>query len=129
MRYLTIEEVEELHARLIDQSGGSQGLRDRGALESAVSGPKATFGGKDLYPSLAEKAALAVTLVKNHPFIDGNKRAGHAGMAVFLLLNGYEIQADVDEQERLFLDLAAGSVSREELVQWISRHIVEQRRT
>src|SRR5699024_11011418 len=112
MRYLTIEEVEALHTRLIDQSGGSQGLRDRGGLESAIGGPKATFGGKDLYPSLVEKsAALTFTLVKNHPFIDGNKRTGHAAMEVFLLLNGYEIQADVDEQERLFLDLAAGNVN------------------
>lgn len=76
-------------------------------------------------PSLAEKAAaLAYALVQNHAFIDGNKRIGHAAMEVFLLLNGYEITATVDDQEALFLSLAAGEVSREALATWIAEHVV-----
>lgn len=127
MRYLTVEEVEQLHALLIEQSGGSEGLRDRGALESAVGQPQATFGGEDLYPTLEKKAAaLAFTLVKSHPFVDGNKRTGHAAMEVFLSLNGYEIGAGVDKQEKLFLNLAAGEVEREELTRWISKHMVKR---
>jgi death on curing protein len=119
-RYIAVEEVERLHGLVIQTSGGSSGLRDRGALEASVMQPMQTFGGEDLYPSLAEKAAaLAFGLVSNHPFIDGNKRIGHAAMEVFLMLNGFEIDAGVDEQEDLFLRLAAGEVSRDELVEWV----------
>jgi len=120
-------EVKQIHARLIDVSGGSAGLRDEAGLESAVNQPSASFGGDDLYPSIIEKAAaLAFSLVKNHAFIDGNKRIGHAAMEVFLILNGFEISADVDEQERVFLGLAAGSVGREELIRWLSEHAVSK---
>lgn len=126
IQFLTVEQVEALHERLIEQSGGTLGLRDRGALESAVAQPQMTFGGADLYASLAEKAsALAFGLVSNHPFVDGNKRVGHAAMEVFLLLNGYELDADVDEQEELILNLAAGRVEREVLTQWIEDHMVD----
>jgi death-on-curing protein len=84
-----------------------------------------TFGGADLYPSLAEKAAaLCFSLVSNHPFVDGNKRVGHAALETFLLLNGFEIRASVDEQERLVLSLAAGQVPREDLSVWLQEHIV-----
>ena len=124
MRYLTVEEVLELHARLLEQSGGSEGLRDPGALASAVEQPRMTFGGEDLYPTVAEKAAiLSFALAKNHPFVDGNKRTAHAAMEVFLVLNGYEIEASVDEQERVFLSLAAGEVEREEFTDWVKAHL------
>lgn len=87
--------------------------------------PQQTFGGEDLYPSLAAKAGtLAFTLVMNHPFVDGNKRSGHAAMEAFLMLNGHEIAAEVDEQERLFLRLAAGEITRDALVTWVEVHIV-----
>ena len=73
MRYLSLQEVISLHSLLIAQSGGSAGLRDRGALESAVAQPEASFGGEDLYPDLASKAAaLGHSLIQNHPFVDGN---------------------------------------------------------
>ena len=86
--------------------------------------PQQTFGGEDLYPSLAAKAGtMAFSLVMNHPFIDGNKRIGHAAMEAFLMSNGYEIVADVDEQERLFLQLAAGSIARDSLIMWIQAHM------
>ena len=123
-RYLTLDEVEHLHALVLARSGGADGLRDRGALESAVAQPRQSFGGEDLYPTLAAKAAaLAHGLVANHPFMDGNKRIGHAAMEVFLVLNGHEVEAPVDEQEALFLDLAAGKVSRAELTEWLSGHL------
>ena len=126
-RYLTVPEVLSIHARLIDQSGGSAGLRDPGALDSAVHQPQASFGGGPLYPTLIEQAAaLSFSLVKNHPFVDGNKRVGHAAMEVFLVLNGYEIECAVEEQERVFLQLAAGEASRDELVAWLTKNVVER---
>jgi len=125
MRYLSVQEVISLHSLLIAQSGGSSGLRDRGALESAVAQPEASFGGQDLYPDLASKAAaLGHSLIQNHPFVDGNKRVGHAAMEVFLLLNGNELDASVDEQEKIIIEVASGNVSRIELSGWISKHIV-----
>jgi death-on-curing protein len=125
MRYLSLQEVISLHSLLIAQSGGSSGLRDRGALESAVAQPEASFGGEDLYPDLASKvAALGHSLIQNHPFVDGNKRIGHAAMEVFLLLNSHEIDASVEDQEEIILDVASGKVSRIELSEWISKHMV-----
>jgi death-on-curing protein len=88
-------------------TGGAAGIRDFAALESAVAQPKATFGDSDLYPSLAEKAAaLCLALVQGHPFLDGNKRIGHAAMETLLVLHGNEIEAPTDTQERM-----RGSVS------------------
>jgi len=115
MRFLTLDEVLELHRIAIDRSGGSPGVRDQGLLESALAQPEMTFAGRDLYPTLADKAAaLGYSLVMNHPFVDGNKRVGHATMETFLVLNGHEIAADVDEQERVVLGVAAGTISRED---------------
>lgn len=125
MRYLSLQEVISLHSLLISQSGGSSGLRDRGALESAVAQPEASFGGKDLYADLASKAAaLGHSLIQNHPFVDGNKRIGHGAMEVFLLLNGHEIDASVDDQEKIIIEVASGKVSRIEFSEWISKHMV-----
>lgn len=124
MRYLTLGEVVALHHALIDASGGADGLRDLGGLESALAQPKATFDGADLYPAVVDKAsALAYSLAMNHPFVDGNKRIAHAAMAVFLDLNGYILTASVDEQEVLMLNLAAGEVSRIELTTWLESHV------
>ena len=125
MRYLSRQEVTSLHSLLISQSGGSSGLRDRGALESAVAQPEAGFGGQELYPDLASKAAaLGHSLIQNHPFVDGNKRVGHAAIEVFLLLNGYEIDASVDEQEAIIINVASGKVSRSELSEWIRKRMI-----
>lgn len=80
-----------------------------------------TFGQEDLYPALVDKAAaLAYSLTMNHPFVDGNKRVAHAAMEIFLILNGYEIMASIEEQEALFLGLANGKISRGELADWIA---------
>ena len=106
MRYLTLNEVLEIYRRVADQSGGAVGIRDFGALESAAAQPRMSFAGDDLYANVVDKAsALCFSLIQNHPFIDGNKRIGHAAMEVFLMLNGFEISASVDEQERLFSEL------------------------
>ncbi|MGH7346142.1 MAG: type II toxin-antitoxin system death-on-curing family toxin [Candidatus Rokuibacteriota bacterium] len=124
MRYVTLGEVVEVHRRLLAATGGAPGIREFGALESAVAQPKATFGGNDLYPSLAEKgAALCLALVQGHPFVDGNKRVGHAAMEIFLVLNGHEIDAPNDAQEHLMLDLAAGRVDHRRLTDWLRQHL------
>ena len=103
-RYLTVNEVLQLYRQVMDRSGGTVGILSMETLESAVAQPRATFDGKELYPSLGEKAAaLGFSLVMNHAFVDGNKRIGHAGMETFLVLNGFQIDASVDEQERIIL--------------------------
>jgi death on curing protein len=126
MRYLTLNELLQLHRRLVEQSGGSTGIHSVEALESALAQPRMTFSGEDLYPTIAEKAAaLGFSLIMNHPFVDGNKRTGHAAMEVFLL-NGYEIDASVDEQEQVILQLAAGELDRKAFTGWLSAHVVER---
>ena len=126
MRHLTLGEVVELHGRLIAATGGATGIRDLGLLESALAQPAATFAGADLHPTIIDKAAvLAFSLVANHPFIDGNERIGHAPMEVPLVLNGYQIDASVDEQERLMLDVASGAVDRGQLADWLRRHVAK----
>lgn len=123
--YLTLGQILFLYQRLIQQSGGAPGLRDIAGLESAVAQPRMTFDEKDLYPSLAEKAAaLGYSLIKNHPFIDGNKRICHAAMEVFFVLNGDEIDASVADQEKSILQLSTGNMERAELVHWLKDHMV-----
>ena len=122
-RYLTFAEVLELHQSVLERWGGAGGIRDLGILESALAQPRQSFGGQDLYPDLATKAAaLCFSLVLNHPFIDGNKRIGHAAMETFLMVNDHELRAPVDEQERIMLDLAAGNFTRDSFVEWVKQH-------
>ncbi|MDZ4257200.1 MAG: type II toxin-antitoxin system death-on-curing family toxin [Gemmatimonadales bacterium] len=125
MRYLALTEVLDLHRRAIEQTGGSPGLRDLGTLEAAVAQPRQTFGGVDLYPSLpAKAAALGFSLIQNHPFVDGNKRVGHAAMEVMLLLNGFEFHAELGESERMILTVASGQADCSALVTWIESHLL-----
>ena len=124
MRYLTLGEVIALQDGVLRSAGGAPGIRDLAALESAVAQPRASFGGDDLYRDLIEKAAaLGFSLVMNHPFVDGNKRVGHAAMETFLILNGSELDAPVDEQEQAMLELAAGRLSRDALVGWLRDNV------
>lgn len=126
MRYLSLAEVLAIHREVLAGSGGKKGIRDFGSLRSALAQPKQTFGGQDLNPGIVDKAAvLCFGLVLNHPFFDGNKRTGHASMEVFLFLNGFEIQASVEEQESLILNLAAGDLSLEKLKSWLDVHIAK----
>ncbi len=125
MRYLSLLEVLELHEAIIASSGGLRGIRDIRALESAINQPRLTFDQTDLYPDLISKAtALCFSLVMNHPFVDGNKRIGHAAMETFLILNGCEIEANVAEQEQIILDLAAGRLTHEALTNWLKDHVI-----
>jgi len=127
MRHLTLNEVLDLYRQVMEQSGGAVGIRDLNALESAVAQPRMTFGGEELYPTVVEKAsALGFSLVMNHPFVDGNKRIGHAAMETFLVLNGFEINASVDEQERVILQLAASKLDRDQFTKWLHAHITEK---
>ena len=126
MRYLTLGEVLALHRRILAESGGRPGLRDLEAIASALSQPRVSVGGQDAYPTLMDKAAaLGYSLIRNHGFIDGNKRIAHAAMEVFLIMNGMELRASVDDQERFMRALAAGDVSREALAEWLRAHSVE----
>ncbi|HIK10126.1 MAG TPA: type II toxin-antitoxin system death-on-curing family toxin [Oscillatoriaceae cyanobacterium M33_DOE_052] len=128
MRYLTLTEVREIYRNLMEKSGGIGGLANLGSLESAVAQPQMMFSGQELYPTIVEKAAaLGFSLIKNHAFIDGNKRIGHAAMEVFLVLNGFEIAAAVDEQEKIILQVASGDLGREELTQWLRHHIIPKK--
>jgi len=127
MRYLTVGEVLEIYSRVMQQSGGLVGIRDLGALESAVAQPRMTFSGTELYPTLSEKAsALGFSLIQNHPFIDGNKRTGHAAMETFLVLNSHYLDADVDEQVEIVLQVASGAMGREALTNWLRTHIKQR---
>ncbi len=120
---LTKEQVISMHSSLIGKTGGTDGVRDEGLLESALESPFQTFGGYDIYPSLIQKAArIAYSLVSNHPFVDGNKRIGIHVMLVFLALNGIEISCTQNELVAIGLSLAEGVISSEELSVWLGSH-------
>lgn len=113
--HLTVAIVREIHAEAIAKFGGSDGVRDTALLESAVAAPQASFSGKSPYKDLAEAAAAYLFyLCRNHPFIDGNKRAALGGCIVFLRLNGIEPKADGPEWEELTLAVAASAIDRDE---------------
>jgi len=128
MRFLSLGEVLALHRRILAETGGRLGVRDLGAIASALSQPRVSVGGEDAYPTLVDKAAaLGYSLIRNHGFFDGNKRIAHAAMEVFLVLNGMELRASVEEQERFMLSLAAGEVSREGLADWLRSNTISTR--
>jgi death-on-curing protein len=128
IRYLTEDEVLELHEEGILLYGGSPGVRSYELIDSALAQPQATFGGQDLFPTVIDKAAaLGFSLIANHGFVDGNKRVGFAALDVFLRLNGYRIQADLNDAEAITLSVASGSMSREELTHWVLHHAVPHR--
>jgi len=113
--HLTVEIVREIHAEAIERFGGSDGVRDVALLESAVSAPQASFGGRSPYKDLVEVAAAYLFyLCRNHPFVDGNKRAALGACIVFLRLNGLEPKPDGPEWEELTLAVAASAIDRDE---------------
>jgi death-on-curing protein len=125
MRYLSLREILELHDKIIEVSGGARGIRDIRALESEINQPRITFNQTDLYPDIITKAAaLCFFLIMNHPFVDGNKRIGHAAMETFLILNGFEIEATIDDQEKIILNISAGNINREQFTVWLNNHII-----
>ena len=125
MKRLSKRQVLLLHHQLILETGGSDGLRDDGLLDAALNAPFQSFGSMDAYPSLQQKAArLGFGLVKNHAFVDGNKRIGAHTMLVFLALNGMELHYQQHELSDVILDVAAGKCSCEKLAAWIWDHTV-----
>lgn len=123
MKTLSKNQVTALHSALIREFGGIDGIRDEGLLESALAAPFQTFGGEPVYPSLQAKAAqLGFGLIRNHPFVDGNKRIGAQTMLVFLAVNGIELRYEQQELIDIVLSVAAGQIDRQGLLQWILDH-------
>ena len=123
MKTLSKNQVTALHSALIREFGGIDGIRDEGLLESALAAPFQTFGGEPVYPSLQAKAAqLGFGLLRNHPFVDGNKRIGAHTMLVFLAVNGIELRYEQQELIDIVLSVAAGQIDRQGLLQWILDH-------
>ena len=107
------------------ETGGCAGIRDFSLLQSALRSPFATFDGADLYPTIEEKAAcLGFSLIRDHAFIDGNKRIGAFAMLIFLDINGVKLTANNDDLTRIILDCAAGKADRYDLLGWIKSHEV-----
>lgn len=122
--YLALDQVLRIHSRQVERFGGSAGVRDRGALEAAIARPQATFGGDDLYPdSAAKAAALLHSLVANHPFVDGNKRTAAMSAELFLLFNGLELRSGDDDLEAVVMAAARGELGAEELAIWFRQRL------
>jgi death-on-curing protein len=123
VEYLTLEEVLLLHARLIQRTGGSGGVRDMRLLDSALARPRATFGGEDLYPGPWHKAAVLMhSLVKNHPFVDGNKRTALTATGLFLELNGYTLTASNEEALDFTRRVVLGEIDVKLAAAWLEDH-------
>ena len=123
MRYLYPKQILYLHQEIMERSGSGAGVRDQGLLESAVYRPQVSFGGEDLYPDLFSKAAaLGHSIIKNHPFVDGNKRTGFEAMPLLLRLNGYDIRASVDVKFNFVLAIAEGKLKEQAIADWLKHH-------
>ena len=126
--HLTVDIVEEIHAEAIRHFGGLDGVRDRALLESAVAAPQATFGGQSVFTSIVEVAAAYLFYIcRNHPFLDGNKRAALGACIVFLRLNGRAPAADSGKWETLTLEVADGSLDRHKATVRLRRLVGPQR--
>jgi death-on-curing protein len=124
VEYLSLGQLLALHAQQLQRYGGATGLRDGGALESALARPAATFGGEDLYPGVADKAAaLMHSLALNHPFVDGNKRVAAFAAIIFIESNGHEFQATPDELVETTMAVAEGTMPVEALAIWFRQRV------
>ena len=120
MRYLTIDEIFAIHDRAIREYGGSPELLDLGRLEATLAVPRQTMFGEELYPDVFSKAAiLYYLLIKNHPFLDGNKRTAFLALMRFLNINGYTLNATNDELYQFTIDVASSALTKEEVEMWI----------
>ena len=123
MKYLSAEDVLLLHNMAVDESGGLHGLRDLGLLESAVARPQASFGGQDLYPNIFLKAGTLIHgLLRNHPFVDGNKRTSVYSAMTFLELNCYCFEAEQKEVVNFALKVENEKLPVEEIAKWLKEH-------
>ena len=124
MIWITAEDVILIHSRIIEKSGGIGGLRDRPGLEAAIAAPLQSFGGKDLYPTDIEKIArIGYGLASNHAFLDGNKRIGAMTVQLLLKWNGYPLFLEQGELSDIFIGIAAGEKTEDDLLKWIQDHI------
>ena len=124
MIWISAEDVILIHSRVIEGSGGLDGLRDRDGLEAAVSAPMQTFDGKELYPTDLEKIArLGFGLASNHAFVDGNKRIGAMMTQLLLKWNGYDLTLRSGELADMFIAIASGTAKEKDLLDWISKHL------
>jgi death-on-curing protein len=123
---IPVNQATEIHKTLIDTFGGSPGVLDLAALESALARPFQTFDGMELYPHIVAKAAaLLESLLINHPFVDGNKRTAYVMMRLLLLSNGYDIIASQDEKYGVIINIAAGKYSFDQIVDWLNGRVVK----
>lgn len=124
MKILNKSQILMLHSALIEESGGLDGIRDEGLLDSAINNPFQTFAGKDLYPTVLEKAVrLGFGLIRNHPFIDGNKRIGTHAMLVFLDINNISLSYADEELISTILSVASGELDDTKLLDWLQKHM------
>ena len=125
MIILTKNQVLTLHQDLLDAHGGDSGIRDEGLLDSALAAPFQTFDNQSLFPSIYQKAVrMGYGLIKNHPFVDGNKRIGTHVMLVLLAMNGIELDYTQKELYETMLDIASGKASYDDLLKWVITHEV-----
>ena len=123
IKYLTLEQVLVAHAALIKRYGGDPGIRDKGLLESAIFRPRASAFGEDAYPGLFEKCAvLGHSIIKNHPFVDGNKRTGFACIHLMLLINGYDLTITASDEIAMTEKIASGKMHEPEIASWLEKH-------
>lgn len=124
MIWIEVDDVILIHNRIIQSSGGLNGLRDRAGLEAAVAAPLQSFGGQDLFPTDIEKIArLGYGLAANHAFIDGNKRIGAMLVQLLLKWNGYQLELKTGELADMFIAIADGSADEAVLLHWIQTHL------
>ncbi|MCL5934932.1 MAG: type II toxin-antitoxin system death-on-curing family toxin [Firmicutes bacterium] len=126
MPVLSAEEILYIHYRVVKRTGGRAGVRDIGLLQSAVARPQATFDGIELYPNLFAKAAvLAHSIIQNHPFVDGNKRAGIAAAALMLRKGSFALKVAQEDMVDFVLGIAEGKVGWEEIACWLQENCVQ----
>lgn len=124
MKMLSKRQILLLHSMLVAQSGGMDGLRDEGLLDAAINMPLQTFGGQELYPTILEKAArLGYGLIRNHPFLDGNKRIGTHAMLVFLDINNITFSYEDEDLISTILHVAAGAMDCNAFLEWLKAHV------
>lgn len=122
---IKVEEVINIHEKLVDKFGGKKGIRDLTLLESALNRPFITFDQKDLFNSTLEKANVLINgLIQNHPFIDGNKRIGYFVFRAYLLSEGFDINASEDEKYDFVINIANGNYNLEKSLIWLKEHII-----
>ena len=123
MIFFEYEQVTKIHSSLISKTGGTDGIRDKNLLDSALKAPFHTFEGNDLYPEILDKASqLCYSLIENHPFTDGNKRIGVHLTLLFLKLNNVNLDYTQKELINLGLSIASGKISKNDIKQWLIDH-------